>query len=102
MAQGAGKKPSKPQMGLSKKPTSSKPAPKSSSGTKVGISKPQRQKTKTSADKLRKKLTSGMVAKTEQLLGQRAGHLELIGKGRAKGPNKEGEKVQKGGTRKFG
>ncbi|KAM0256298.1 hypothetical protein ACHAQJ_005063 [Trichoderma viride] len=53
---------------------------------------------KTSADKMLKKFTSGMVAKTEALLGERAGHLELIG------PGKKGNKKlsQKGGSKKFG
>lgn len=52
----------------------------------------------TKADKLQKKYTSGMVSKTEALLGERAGHLELIGKG------KKGKKddKHKGGSRKFG
>ncbi|KAI0137873.1 hypothetical protein F4776DRAFT_89634 [Hypoxylon sp. NC0597] len=57
------------------------------------------------ADKMRKKFAAGLVAKTEKLLGERAGHLELIGKGRLKGADKdkdkEGEKA-KGGSRKFG
>ncbi|KAG6359474.1 hypothetical protein INS49_012995 [Diaporthe citri] len=39
----------------------------------------------TKADKLQKKYTSGMVTKTEALLGERAGHLELIGKEDAAG-----------------
>lgn len=52
----------------------------------------------TKADKLQKKYTSGMVSKTEALLGERAGHLELIGKGKKA---KKDEK-HKGGSRKFG
>lgn len=52
----------------------------------------------TKADKLQKKYTSGMVTKTEALLGERAGHLELIGKGKK---GKKDEK-HKGGSRKFG
>jgi hypothetical protein len=35
------------------------------------------------------------------MLGARAGHLELIGKGRKKAVA-DGDKIQKGGTRKFG
>lgn len=56
------------------------------------------KKSKPSADKLLKKFTSGMVAKTEALLGERVGHLELIG------PGKKGSKKlsQKGGSKKFG
>ncbi|KAL9476574.1 hypothetical protein ACSS6W_006415 [Trichoderma asperelloides] len=60
------------------------------------VTKPK--KSKPSADKLLKKFTSGMAAKTEALLGERAGHLELIG------PGKKGSKKlsQKGGSKKFG
>ncbi|KAK1253554.1 hypothetical protein MKX07_001631 [Trichoderma sp. CBMAI-0711] len=60
------------------------------------VTKPK--KTKASADKVLKKFTSGMVAKTEALLGERAGHLELIGPGK-----KGGKKLtQRGGSKKFG
>ncbi|KAI1091013.1 hypothetical protein F5B19DRAFT_493833 [Rostrohypoxylon terebratum] len=55
------------------------------------------------ADKMQKKFAAGMVAKTEKLLGERAGHLELIGKGRLKGADKEkaeGDK-KKGGSRNW-
>lgn len=55
-------------------------------------------KGKTNADKVQKKFTAGLVAKTELMLGERAGHLEMIGKGRKKGAEKE----FKGGSRKFG
>ncbi|KAM0458924.1 hypothetical protein ACHAPV_004491 [Trichoderma viride] len=60
------------------------------------VTKPK--KSKPSVDKLLKKFTSGMAAKTEALLGERAGHLELIG------PGKKGSKKlsQKGGSKKFG
>ncbi|KAK1754681.1 hypothetical protein QBC47DRAFT_384641 [Echria macrotheca] len=95
MAQGAIKKAAKPNPGLNK----------SGSGktqTKKGISKPQRAKNKSTADRLQKKYTSGMVAQTEVLLGARAGHLELIGKGRKKALADGSLKVVKGGTRKFG
>ena len=93
MAQGAGKKSAKPNPGLTKS------GPKAKKGG--GIMKPQKAKNKTNADKLTKKYTAGMVAKTEQMLGARAGHLELIGKGRKKAVA-DGDKIQKGGTRKFG
>ncbi|KAK0384984.1 hypothetical protein NLU13_7462 [Sarocladium strictum] len=60
------------------------------------VSKPKKGAT-TSGDKVRRKFTAGMAAKTEQLLGERAGHLELIGKG------KKGKKeTKKGGSKKFG
>lgn len=51
------------------------------------------------ADKIQKKYTAGMTARTEKLLGERVGHLELIGKGK-KAP-KDVPKT-KGGSRKFG
>ncbi len=52
---------------------------------------------KQAKDKLNKKFTSGLTAKTEKLLGERAGHLELIGKG-----NKGKKLTQKGGSKRFG
>lgn len=73
------------------KPSSAKP--KAIKGDKV-----KKQKASMKADKLRKKYTAGMVTKTEKLLGERAGHLELIGKGK-KGSK---EAKTKGGSRKFG
>lgn len=83
MAQGAVKSKPKPA------PTSK---PKATKGAKV--KKPKSNK----ADKLQKRYTAGMVSKTEKLLGERAGHLELIGKGKK---GKKDEK-HKGGSRKFG
>ena len=50
------------------------------------------------SDKVHKKFSAGLAARTELMLGERAGHLELIGKGRKKGAEKE----FKGGSRKFG
>ena len=62
------------------------------------VSKPKKgPSASTSGDKVRRKFTAGMAAKTEALLGEREGHLELIGKG--KKAKKEG---QKGGSKKFG
>lgn len=66
--------------------------PKPTKGAKV--KKPK----STKADKLQKKFTAGLVSKTEKLLGERAGHLELIGKGKKAAK----EEKHKGGTRKFG
>jgi len=86
-------KTAKPNPGLNKS------AAKSKKGT--GIMKPQKKHNKTAADKVTKKYTAGMVAQTEKMLGARAGHLELIGKGRKK-QLADGDKIQKGGTRKFG
>ncbi|OTA70091.1 hypothetical protein K449DRAFT_393113 [Hypoxylon sp. EC38] len=95
----------------SKKPSSTTTSTSTSSAT-ARKAKPQppkkgarvaKAKKASAADKMRKKFAAGLVAKTEKLLGERAGHLELIGKGRVKGADKdkEGEKA-KGGSRKFG
>ncbi|PHH83191.1 hypothetical protein CDD83_3038 [Cordyceps sp. RAO-2017] len=60
------------------------------------VTKPK--KSKASVDKAHKKFSAGLTAKTEALLGERAGHLELIGKGK-----KADKKVTiKGGSKKFG
>lgn len=58
------------------------------SGTKAGQA----------VDKTHKKFTSGLTAKTEALLGERVGHLELIGKGK-KANKKLGITA---GSKKFG
>jgi hypothetical protein len=91
MAQGAVKKTPKPNPGGKGGKSGGKQQAK-----KSGVSKTK--KSKTTADKIQKKYTAGLVARTEQMLGERAGHLELIGKGRKKGAEKE----FKGGSRKFG
>jgi len=82
------------------------------SATAGGRNKPQQRrsanvaksKRTTSADKLQKKYAAGLTSRTEKLLGERAGHLELIGKGKKakleKG--KDGAKSKTGGTKKFG
>jgi hypothetical protein len=46
--------------------------------------------------KMNKKLTSGLTAQTERMLSEKAGHMELIGKGRKKG----GETKEKDGGKK--
>lgn len=73
------------------KPTGSKPNVRNAAVAK--------KKNKTSTDRLSKKLTAGMVAKTEKLLGQRVGHLELIGTGKR---DKNLADQKKGGSKKFG
>lgn len=86
MAQGAVKK-------------SARPAAPKATHSKRQASKVSKPKTgKTNVDKMHKKFTSGLTARTEALLGERAGHLELIGKGK-KGDKKE---AKKGGSKKFG
>ncbi|OTB15126.1 hypothetical protein K445DRAFT_318514 [Daldinia sp. EC12] len=72
--------------------------PKTKKGARV-----TKAKSTSAADKLQKRLAAGLVAKTEKLLGERAGHLELIGKGRVKDKDKAKEEGKtKGGSRKFG
>lgn len=48
---------------------------------------------------MQKKLAAGLVTQTEEMLGQRAGHMELVGKGNKK---KGAKPLKKGGTKKFG
>lgn len=88
MAQGAIKKTAKPTTGRAAK-----------TQKKSGVLK--QKQAKTSADKLQRKYSAGLVAKTEKLLGERAGHLELLGKSK-KGAKTTDTKKQKGGSRKFG
>ncbi|TDZ67187.1 hypothetical protein CTRI78_v003100 [Colletotrichum trifolii] len=64
------------------------------------VAKPQKAKHGLAADKMQKKFAAGLVNKTEKLLGERAGHLELIGKG--KKAKKEEKGLAKGGSRKYG
>ncbi|KAI1258617.1 hypothetical protein F5Y18DRAFT_444388 [Xylariaceae sp. FL1019] len=95
MAQGAPKKTTKTAMqSRANKPQQAK------KGARVAKSKKS-----TAADKLQRRLAAGIVNKTERLLGERAGHLELIGPGKkARGQNKDDKdaKATKGGSRKFG
>lgn len=97
MAQGAPKKTSgssRPSSGAGR----AKPVPKK--GARVA-----KAKKGSAADRLQRKLAAGIAGKTERLLGERAGHLELIGPGKkARGEKKkDGDgAAKKGGTRKFG
>lgn len=61
------------------------------------VSKPK--KNKAGIDKAHKKFTSGLTAKTEALLGERAGHLELLG---GKGKRTDKRATVKAGSKKFG
>ena len=63
--------------------------------------KPKKAKA-TTADKITKKYSAGLIGKTEALLGERAGHLELIGKGKKAKAEKKTDSTTKGGTKKFG
>ncbi|EXJ88939.1 hypothetical protein A1O3_02003 [Capronia epimyces CBS 606.96] len=46
--------------------------------------------------KLNKKLTAGLISKTEVMLGERAGHLELLGQGKKKGADGQGKGKKNG------
>jgi len=91
MAQGAIKKSATPSFATKKQ------KPPQKRGARVV--KPKKAKT-TTADKITKKYSAGLIGKTEALLGERAGHLELIGKG--KKAEKKPDVAKKGGTKKFG
>ncbi|KAL6866213.1 hypothetical protein ACO1O0_002318 [Amphichorda felina] len=87
MAQGTIKQSSK--VAKAKETHSKKQASKAAKPKKIS---------KAHLDRVHRKFTSGMVGRTEAILGERAGHLELIGKGK-----KAGKKTGlKGGSRKFG
>ena len=90
MTQGAIKKTSKPAFAV--KPKRNQPK---QSGRVV---KPKKAKS-SAADRVTKKFSSGLILKTEAMLGERAGHLELIGKGKKGGKT---EASKKGGSKKFG
>ncbi|KFA64971.1 hypothetical protein S40285_03863 [Stachybotrys chlorohalonatus IBT 40285] len=78
---------------------SSRPAAPKATHSKRQASKVAKpKKAKAGVDKVHRKFTAGLTARTEALLGERAGHLELIGKG------KKGVKnpAHKGGSKKFG
>ncbi|RVX75207.1 hypothetical protein B0A52_00559 [Exophiala mesophila] len=95
--------------GLVKKQGTSKPATKSAHN--AGVTKkgsrtitPKKAKLAKQA-KMNKKFTSGLTAKTEAMLGARAGHLELLGQGRKKTSTATGDKSKKptaGGAGKKG
>ncbi|KAI0538171.1 hypothetical protein GGR58DRAFT_501477 [Xylaria digitata] len=81
MAQGAPKKTSKPALtARANKPQQAK------KGARVIKSKKG-----SAADKLQRKLAAGITHKTERLLGERAGHLELIGPGKKARGTKDAE-----------
>jgi len=41
------------------------------------------------AQKLTKQLSAGLTAKTEEMLGEKAGHLEMLGGGKRRGDRKK-------------
>ncbi|KAJ5625867.1 hypothetical protein N7510_002176 [Penicillium lagena] len=88
MAQGIIKKTTKPSAGPRRPPSkTTKPGPRQVAPKKISLIK---------QNKLNKKISSGLVAKTERTLAQKAGHLEILAggkKSKAKaGDNKGGQK----------
>lgn len=84
MAQGLLKKPSASSSGA-KHTTNHKNASSTSGVTKKGSRAVTPRKAKLLKQaKINKKYTGGLTARTEAMLGQRAGHLELLGQGRKK------------------
>ncbi|RXG45188.1 hypothetical protein VDGE_00185 [Verticillium dahliae] len=84
--------------------SSSRPAPtgkpKQTTKKQSKVNKPQKAKANSAADKLQKKYCAGLITKTEKMLGERAGHLELIGKGKKADKSEKG--LNKGGSRRYG
>ena len=97
MAQGAVKASSRPTAAKSKH--SKKQASRVSKQPKKGKPAGAVSGGNAASEKARRKLTAGMAAKTEAMLGERVGHLELIGGKRKKGDKRE---AKKGGSKKFG
>jgi hypothetical protein len=93
--------------GLLKKASKPAGASKSSTGvTKKGSRtiNPKKAKLLQQA-KINKKYTAGLTAQTEAMLGERAGHLEMLGQGRKKksgGSSAADPKNTKGGNGKKG
>lgn len=81
------------------KPTGRKSSHQTGGITKKGSRSINARDTKLQKQaKMNKKLTSGMTAQTERMLGEKAGHLEMIGS--KKGSNKEKEGLKKAGKKK--
>ena len=52
--------------------------------------------------KITKKLSAGLTAETEKMLGERAGHLEMLGSGRKKTAGDGGKAAKTGDPKKTG
>jgi len=92
MAQGQIKKAAAPAKSFSRSSTSGV--------TKKHLGNKNPKKTKLiRAQKINKKFTSGLTAQTEKMLGERAGHLELIGKGKKKSGDTKALHGKKGGEK---
>ena len=82
------------------KTAAAKQAKKGKPATRSKVSKKGQMAGGIEGSRIAKKYSASMAGRTEQLLGERAGHVELIGKGK-KTPQAEKVGV-KGGTRRYG
>lgn len=87
---------------LKKASASSKAASRGSVGnTQKGLGvKKSKKSSLIKAAKINKKFTSGLIGQTEKMLGERAGHLEMIGKGRKKNDGTQPVHGKKGGEKR--
>ena len=88
MAQGQVKQKAKP---------ASKPSSSSGITKKGGRSITPKKAKLLKQAKINKKYTTGLTAKTEAMLGERAGHLEMLGQGKKKKGGAEKDKGRSGG-----
>ena len=89
------------QIKKSAAPAKSAPRSSTSGVTKRGLGTKKPKNTKLiKAAKINKKFTGGLTAQTEKMLGQRAGHLEMIGQGRKKGGEEKAVHGKKGGEKR--
>lgn len=86
---------------LKKKATSTKTGRNTGGITKkhLGNKNPKSQKL-IKAQKINKKFTSGLTAQTEKMLGERAGHLELLGQKKKSNSTEKGVHGKKGGEKR--
>jgi hypothetical protein len=97
MAQGTIKTKSKPKSTTAKSSHSSRAGITKKGGRTVAPKKLNLIK----AQKMTKKLSGGLTAQTEKMLGARAGHLEMLGQGgKKKGSGVKGTVKGKGDTQK--
>lgn len=90
---------------IKKSSVSAKPASRSSSNgvTKKHLgTKKSRNPRLIKAAKINKKFTSGLTAQTERMLGEKAGHTEMIGKTKKKGSDGTTPHGKKGGEKRKG
>jgi hypothetical protein len=85
-----------------------KPAAKASHSSRAGITKKghrnvaPKKANLIKAQKMTKKLSGGLTAQTEKMLGARAGHLEMLGQGGKEKKKRRTEAKGKGDPKKDG